>query len=349
MEKTLSKKTLKSSTDPLKAFFSKKYPCWMMRQAGRYLPEYRLLREQEPDFIRFCLTPNLVTEATLQPFRRFNLDAGIIFSDILMIPYACGQKVSFQNGVGPVLEDLDFEAFRKQSIFDALRVLEPVYEGIRQTRALMHPEKPLFGFIGAPWTVLTYMVEGKTTKTFSKVKTALYGDHKNIVGLLDFLAELSAAHLIKQIEAGANILQIFDTWAGVLPDFGFDEAVINPTKKIINLVKQQYPHVPIMGFPKGIGTRYPRYVQETGVDGVSLDPSISFDYACAHINPHIILQGAIDPYVLVAGGKSLEKAVSESLSAFKDRTFIFNLFHGIVPETPISHVEDMLRFVQKFR
>jgi uroporphyrinogen decarboxylase len=319
-------------------------PVWFMRQAGRYLPEYRELRTRYPDFWQRCFTPEVAAEITLQPLRRFDLDAAIIFSDILTIPWAMGQHVRFEAGEGPKLSPLthgnDLVFLKPQQVSTKL---QPVYEALRQVRAVLPPEKSLIGFAGAPWTVATYMIEGGGSRTFARAFRWLYQDPESFAALIDMLADVTADHLIAQVKAGADTVQLFDTWAGALPEIPFIDVCIRPTRAIVQRVRAACPGVPIIGFPKGAGVRLADYVHKTGVDGVGLDPTVPLHWARETLGGQVTLQGNLDPLLLVAGGEALTAAVSRLLKTFADVPYVFNLGHGIVPETPIAHVEAVLR------
>jgi uroporphyrinogen decarboxylase len=316
-----------------------KPPFWLMRQAGRYLPEYRALRQRAPDFLQLCLSPNLAAEATLQPIRRFGMDGAILFSDILVVPYAMGRAVSFREGEGPVLEKLRTR--------DEAADLEPggvterlsaVYETAARVAAALSSETTLIGFAGAPWTVATYMVEGGPSRDFAAVKSWAMADPEGFGVLIDRLVEATIAHLSAQIEAGAEAVQLFESWAGILDEARFRAFVIAPTRRIVERLRKRHPTVPIIGFPRGAGILYRSYVVETGVTAVSLDYTVPPEVAHRTLQPFVPVQGNLDPMLLVAGGKALDEAVAGILAAFKDGPFVFNLGHGVLPETPIENV-----------
>ena len=322
-------------------------PVWLMRQAGRYLPEYRALREKAGGFLDLVFNPEFAAEVTLQPIRRFGFDAAILFSDILVVPHALGQTVTFAVGEGPLLEPIkdrtDFE--RLTSAIDH-QVLTPVYETIRRVKADLPPGVTLLGFCGAPWTVATYMVAGHGTPDQAPARLFAYRDAAAFDVLMDVLVDASASYLVRQLQAGADAVQIFDTWAGVLSPEQFDRWCIAPTKRIVAMVRQQVPEAKIIGFPRGAGSQLPRYVAETGVDAAGLDWMIDRDFARKHVQGVVPVQGNLDPLVLLAGGIALDRAVDAVLDAFAGGPFIFNLGHGILPETPIAHVEQMLKRVR---
>ena len=318
-------------------------PVWLMRQAGRYLPEYRKLRETCPSFLDFCFTPKKAVEATLQPLKRFDLDAAIIFSDILTIPYALGQKVWFEKGVGPKLGDLPScheGAFDKQS-------LEPVYEAISKVRAQLPSSKDLIGFSGAPWTLACYMIEKGGSKSFDVVRQFAYQDPHKFLGLFSVLEEAVSDHLVAQVEAGANVLQIFDSWAGVVPGAAFESWVIEPTRRIVRSVKERCPGVPVIGFSRGAGAFLSEYTTRTGVDCVGVDTMTPLSFAKNQVPKGMTLQGNIDPALLVVGGSALQRAVEASLDQMSGHPYVVNLGHGVVPQTPPEHVSFLLECIQK--
>lgn len=322
-------------------------PIWLMRQAGRYLPEYRAVREKAGGFLDLVFNPELAAEVTLQPIRRFGFDAAILFSDILVVPHALGQPVAFAAGEGPVLEPVkdrtDFE--RLNSNVDH-QILAPIYETVRRVKASLPPAVTLLGFCGAPWTVATYMIAGRGTPDQAPARLFAYRDAAAFDVLMDVLVEASASYLVHQLQAGADAVQIFDTWAGVLPPEQFARWSIAPTKRIVDLVRRQIPGAKVIGFPRGAGTMMPRYVAETGVDAAGLDWMIERTFARDHVQALVPVQGNLDPLVLLAGGVALDRAVDAVMDTFAGGRFIFNLGHGILPETPIAHVEQMLKRVR---
>lgn len=322
-------------------------PIWLMRQAGRYLREYRALREKAPNFLSFCLTPDLATEATLQPIRRFGFDAAIVFSDILVVPHALGQRVDFREGEGPVLAAIRDEQGLRQ--LEPTRVAErtaPVRETLRQVRRALPDAVALIGFAGAPWTVATYMVEGGTSRSFARTKAWSLEEPGSFARLIECLVSATTTHLIGQIEAGAEALQLFDSWAGVLPEPEFRRWAIEPTRRIVQAVKRRHPSVPIIGFPRGAGALYEAYAAETGVDAVSLDWQITLDWARERLQSRCPVQGNLDPQLLLAGGAAMADATRAILAAFRDGPFVFNLGHGILPETPPEHVAMLVELVR---
>ncbi len=322
-------------------------PVWMMRQAGRYLPEYRAVREKAGGFLDLCFNPKLAAEVTLQPVRRFGFDAAILFSDILVIPLALGRKVAFMVGEGPRLEPLlDGAALAGMRETIDGKVLAPIYETVRQVKSALDNKTALIGFCGAPWTVATYMVAGEATPDQAPARMFAYRDPDNFQKLIDRLVQGSIEYLVGQLKAGAEVLQIFDTWAGVLSPAEFDRWCIRPTKAIVEGVRRQMPGARIIGFPRGAGSKLWRYVQDSGVDGVGLDWTVELVYARDHIQPMVPVQGNVDPLALLAGGRALEREVDEVMAVLAGGPFIFNLGHGILPNTPIAHVEHMLKRVR---
>ena len=322
-------------------------PLWLMRQAGRYLPEYRAVRSKVPSFLDLCLDPELAAEVTLQPLRRFPLDAAIVFSDILIVPYALGQDVAFVEGEGPKLAPIrDATAVARLDLAAAEERLAPVYQTVGRVVEDLPETVPLLGFCGAPWTVATYMVEGGGSKDQAVARALSYRELKTFQALIDLLVEVSAAYLIGQVKAGAQALQIFDSWAGSLPEDGFDRWCIAPTKAIVDRVKQAVPGTPIIGFPRGAGLLSERYVTETGVDAIGCDTSLPVGWIRDRLQPLVPVQGNLDPVLLVAGGPALEARVNAILATLAEGPFIFNLGHGILPDTPIENVERLVALVK---
>lgn len=325
-------------------------PLWMMRQAGRYLPEYRAVREKAGGFLDLCFNPDLAAEVTLQPIRRFGFDAAIIFSDILVIPHALGRSVRFEAGEGPRLDPLDtpdkIAALSKHADFTAL---EPVYEALRRVRSTLDSGIALIGFCGAPWTVATYMVAGHGTPDQGPARMLAYSHPDAFEKIIDVLVENSIQYLLGQLKAGADVLQIFDTWAGVLPPSEFKRWSAEPTRRIVEGVRAKAPNTKIIGFPRGAGALLPDYIERTGVDGVSIDWTAEPVLVRERVQSRIAVQGNLDPLVLIAGGAALDRAVDDVLSNYAGGRFIFNLGHGIQPETPIAHVEQMLKRVRAYR
>jgi uroporphyrinogen decarboxylase len=325
-------------------------PVWMMRQAGRYLPEYRELRAKAGGFLDLCFTPEYAAEVTLQPIRRFNFDAAIIFSDILVIPYALGRSVRFEAGEGPRLDPLNtpeqVAALARHADFGKL---EPVYEALRRVKRELAPEIALIGFCGAPWTVATYMVAGQGTPDQAPARMMAYRHPEAFAEIIDVLVENSIQYLLGQLKAGADALQIFDTWAGVLPPREFQRWSIEPAKRIVAGVRAQAPDAKIIGFPRGAGALLPAYVEATGVDAVSIDWAAEPSLIRERVQNRVAVQGNLDPLALIAGGAALDRAVDDVLAHFAQGRLIFNLGHGIQPETPIAHVEQMLQRVRAYK
>jgi uroporphyrinogen decarboxylase len=325
-------------------------PVWMMRQAGRYLPEYRAVRARAGSFLNLCFNPELATEVTLQPVRRFGFDAAILFSDILVIPHALGQTVQFVEGEGPRLSPLTDAA-----ALDCVRsevdhaMLAPVYETVRRVKARLPEGVALIGFCGAPWTVATYMVAGRGTPDQAPAKHLSVHEAEAFGRLIDKIVDASAQYLVNQLEAGAECAQIFDTWAGGLSPPAFKRWCIEPTKRLVKKVRERCPHARIIGFPRGAGEKIPIYFEETHVDAVSLEAAIDRGFASAAIQSRVPVQGNLDPDVLLQGGDALDRNIDDIMAAFADAPFIFNLGHGILPQTPIANVEQMLARVRGYR
>jgi uroporphyrinogen decarboxylase len=320
----------------------------MMRQAGRYLPEYRELRAKAKGFLDLCFDPVRAAEITLQPVTRFDVDAAILFSDILVIPHALGRRVDFVEGEGPRLDPIDVRAIERLDDAYAMERLLPVLETVSAVRARLAPEKTLIGFCGAPWTVATYMIAGRGTTDQALALEFAAKNPEAMQRLIDTLVMASADYLVAQIRAGADVVQIFDTWAGVLDDDGFERWCIQPTAEIVRQVKANEPDARIIGFPKGIGAKLEHYAAATEVDGVSLDWTVPLDFA-RRLQSRIAVQGNLDPKVLLAGGDALDTSVDEILAALGDGRFIFNLGHGILPETPVAHVARLVERVRQSR
>jgi uroporphyrinogen decarboxylase len=322
-------------------------PVWLMRQAGRYLPEYRAIRQKTETFLELCFNPELAAEVTLQPIRRFGFDAAILFSDILVVPHALGQRLTFEGGDGPRLDALD-----EPSALHQLRAkvdhtaLEAVYETIARVKEKLPPAVALLGFCGAPWTVATYMIAGRGTPDQLPARLFAYRHGDAFAKLINVLVEASASYLIRQFEAGVDAVQIFDTWAGVLPAAQFQKWCIEPTARIVALVRARVPNAKIIGFPRGAGTRLAPYIAGVPVDAVGLDWMIEPGFAREQIQKWRPIQGNLDPLVLLAGGEVLDRAIGSVLDAFADGAFIFNLGHGVLPETPLAHVERLVARVR---
>jgi uroporphyrinogen decarboxylase len=322
-------------------------PVWMMRQAGRYLPEYRATRAKAGGFLDLCFNPQLAAEVTLQPIRRFGFDAAILFSDILVIPYALGHRVWFVEGEGPRLEPLS-----GATALDGVRgeidgnTLAPVYETVRLVKSQLSEKTAFIGFCGAPWTVATYMIAGCGTPNQAPAKELAAREPQALQRLVDKLVEASVDYLAAQLNAGVDVVQIFDTWAGSLPPEDFDRWCVQPTKSLVTKLRAKVPGANTIGFPRGAGKNIPHYVDETHVTAVSLETDIDQTFAREQIQSRVPVQGNLDPQLLRAGGAALDRAVDEVLEAFAAKPFIFNLGHGILPDTPVAHVEQMLRRVR---
>jgi uroporphyrinogen decarboxylase len=314
-------------------------PWWLMRQAGRYLPEYRAIRARARDFVEMCLTPEVAAQLTLQPVRRYRMDGAILFSDILLLPYALGQKLTYREGEGPVLESIENHAdIARLELGKVIPRLEPVFEAVLRIAAVLSSETTLIGFAGSPWTVATYMVEGGSSRDFARVKGWAYRDPNGFGALIDLLVEGTVDFLAAQMAAGAEVVQLFDSWAGILPEPAFERWVIEPTRCIVAELKRRFPDHPIIGFPRGAALLYERYITENGVDGVGLDAMVPPGYARAQLQPLATVQGNLDPVLLIAGGDALETAVKKLCQTLSRGPFVFNLGHGILPETPPENV-----------
>ena len=326
-------------------------PVWLMRQAGRYLPEYRKVRGEAGGFLKLCYTPDFAEEVTLQPIRRFGFDAAILFSDILVVPDALGQKVAFKEGEGPVLEPVtDLAALATLGSPDGMRgKLTPVYETVARLSKSLPAETTLIGFAGAPWTVATYMVGGRGSPDQAAAKAWAYRAPDEFQVLIDILVEATVEHLSAQVEAGAEVLQVFDTWAGSLPELSFERFALQPMKAIRERLKARFPDVPVIAFPRGAGAMAVRYFRETGVTGLSLDTGVSPAWARDHLQGQGCLQGNLDPLLLVAGGPEMRRQAVHILETLGAGPFIFNLGHGIVPQTPPDHVAELVKLVQEWR
>jgi uroporphyrinogen decarboxylase len=322
-------------------------PVWMMRQAGRYLPEYRAVREKAGGFLDLCFNPELAAEVSLQPVRRFGFDAAILFSDILVVPLALGRKVWFVEGEGPRLEPLtDAKALLSVGGEADADVLSPIYETVRRVDAALGAETALIGFCGAPWTVATYMIAGQGTADQAPAKNLAAREPQAFQHVIDCLVEASVGYLVRQLEAGADVVQIFDTWAGSLQGNDFERWCVQPTKRLVTKLRAKRPGAKVIGFPRGAGRNIPHYVDETGVDAVSLESGIDRDFARDQIQTRVPVQGNVDPLALLEGGAALDREVDAVLEAFGAGPLIFNLGHGILPQTPIAHVERMLKRVR---
>lgn len=320
-------------------------PIWMMRQAGRYLPEYRATRAEAGSFLDLCYNPELACEVTLQPIRRYGFDAAILFSDILVIPDALGQPVRFEEGVGPILEPIDLATVGSLTVDAVEERLAPVLETVERIRAGLPEETTLLGFCGAPWTVATYMVGGKGSPDQAATRRKVYGEPKAFQALIDRLVEASTRYLVAQLKRGADAVQIFDTWAGALDEVGFQRYSVDATRRIVEGVRAEVPGARVIGFPKGVGLMLERYIEETGIDAVGIDWSVPLDVA-QKLQSRCVVQGNLDPMRLVAGGAALDEGIDRILEALSSGRFIFNLGHGVTPDTPVEHVARMVERVR---
>lgn len=326
-------------------------PFWFMRQAGRYLPEYRALREKAGGFLEMVYNPDIAAEITIQPVRRFGMDAAILFSDILVVPQAMGVDLTFSEGEGPKLARLDdlsaLPVFEPEA-FDA--ALAPVCETVRRVRDRLDDEgfsdRTLIGFAGAPWTICCYMIEGGGSRDFQRTKALAFSDPDAFQGLMDLVVTATIRYLGNQIRAGAEVVQIFDSWAGVLDGQTFARWAIAPIEKITRAVHAEFPDVPIIGFPRGAGAQYEFFAHESGVDAVGLDSFVPLDWAARSVQSLKSVQGNLDPVALLAGGAAMERAAHAVLEAFAGKPFVFNLGHGIIKETPPDHVARLCEIVR---
>jgi uroporphyrinogen decarboxylase len=324
---------------------AKQRPIWLMRQAGRYLPEYRALRAEKGGFLALVYDSTAAAEITLQPLKRFGFDGAILFSDILIVPYAMGQNLEFLVGEGPRMSPtlVDHALNGLQAVPERL---SPIYETVRQVVAQLGPDKTMPGFAGSPWTIATYMVAGEGSRDQHETRAYAYRDPAAFQAIIDAIVEVTIEYLLGQIEAGAEAVQLFDSWAGSLAPREFERWVIAPNAAIVAGVKAKAPHVPIIGFPKGAGEKLPAYARETGVDAVGIDETIDPVWAARELPANMPVQGNLDPLLLLSGGAELEARATEVLEAFADRPHVFNLGHGIGQTTPIAHVEQLLAVVR---
>ena len=320
-------------------------PVWLMRQAGRYLPEYRQLREEKGSFVDLVYDSDAAAEVTLQPLERFAFEAAILFSDILIVPFAIGQNLSFIAGEGPrlspTLDSTDLDALKA---FPAR--LDPIYETVRKVKAKLAPAITLIGFAGAPWTVATYMIAGQGSRDQSESRRLAYSDPERVDSIVERIEEVTFDYLAGQIEAGAEAIQLFDSWAGSLAPAQFERWVIGPTARLVQRLAVDHPDVPVIGFPKGAGGKLRAYARETGVDCVGIDETVDPEWADSELPDRLPVQGNLDPLALLAGGEQMHAAVGRVLDAFRERPHIFNLGHGILQDTPVEHVEQLLAQVK---
>ena len=331
----------------LKGEVTDRPPFWLMRQAGRYLPEYREIRATAPNFLDFCYTPEKALEVTLQPLRRYHMDAAILFSDILVIPDALGQTVAFRQGEGPVLEAItDAAGLEKLSLAGVEAHLEPVFEAIRRISGALDDETALIGFAGAPWTVALYMVEGRGGTEGPTIRTWAAAEPESFQKLIDLLVEATTRYLVRQVSEGAEVLQLFESWAGLLGEDQFRRWVIEPNRRIVEGVRATHPNVPIIGFPRNAGVLYEAFARETQVNAVGLDHTVPLSWAADVLQPICAVQGNLDNHLLLAGGEAMENAVTKILETLGRGPFIFNLGHGVMPPTPpenVGRVAEMVR------
>jgi uroporphyrinogen decarboxylase len=345
-EKLTDLQTIKPMLSVLKGNPLDPHPVWLMRQAGRYLPEYRELRTKATDFLNLCLTPTLASEITLQPIRRFGFDAAILFADILVIPHALGQKVWFAEGEGPRLEPITADTIKNLDPTRIRKTLSPILETIDRVKTGLPASTTLIGFAGAPWTVATYMIAGRGSDDSTPARLFAYRVPKAFAQIIEILVESTADYLSAQVEAGAEVLQIFESWAGTIPCGKLEDYSLSPIKRIVERVRAKAPTVPIIVFPRAAGANYPRYARDTGATAISLDAHTSLEFAAKAFPAETVLQGNIDPLALIAGGDALRTAVQEAKKQTQGRAHIFNLGHGIRPETPIEHVNELLRLIR---
>jgi uroporphyrinogen decarboxylase len=324
-------------------------PIWLMRQAGRYLPEYKAIRSAKGSFLALCFDPQAAATVTLQPVERFDMDAAILFSDILVVPNALGRTVTFEEGEGPRLEPIDAGGIDHLDRAGLAAGIAPVLGTVREVRKRLAPGKTLIGFCGAPWTVATYMIAGRGTPDQAPARRFVLQHPVAFARLIETLTAASVDYLVAQIEAGADVVQVFDTWSGVLGEEDFAAWCIKPMAEIVRRVKAAVPTARIIGFPKGAGLRLGAYVAETGVDGVSIDWTVPLAFARDSLQTAAVVQGNLDPMILAAGGLRLDQSIDAILAALAGGRFIFNLGHGILPDTPIAHVERLVTRVKVWR
>ncbi len=326
----------------------KRPPFWLMRQAGRYLPEYRALRAKAGSFLDLCYNPEFAVEVTLQPIRRFGMDAAILFSDILVVPHALGQGLRFEEGHGPLLDALDPMAdLRGLSVAKLHQHLAPVYQTVSDLRAKLPAETTLIGFAGAPWTVASYMIEGKGSRDYAKAKNWIYTKPQLFQRLMDLLVVATVEYLSAQISAGAEVVQLFDSWAGALDHVAMLRYSLEPMRAITEQLRARHPAIPVIVFPRAVGPGYLDFAQSGFMQGLGLDTGVSPAWARSALLGSFALQGNLDPQILVAGGDILKRSVEGLLSNLGSRPYIFNLGHGIVPETPPEHVAQLADLIHK--
>jgi uroporphyrinogen decarboxylase len=321
---------------------------WLMRQAGRYMPEYMKIRSSVDNFLELCYDSNKAAEVTLQPINKFGFDAAIIFSDILVLPHALGWDVSFKQGEGPILRKFESENDLLLLSNNFSNRIENIYETVSKVKESLPKDVALIGFAGSPWTVVSYMLEGKGKQDFSVSKSFLY--NKTIIAkkLINFITEKTIEYLSGQIDAGAEVIQLFDSWSGVLNEVQYDEFVIDPTIKIVSALKEKYPHIPVIGFPRGSGYNYEKYIALTGIKGVGVDQFTPVS-EMKKWQKNIVVQGNLDPVILLGEKDNIAKSVDKILSIMDNKNFIFNLGHGILPTTPVKNVEYLVDYVRNYK
>ncbi|WP_297322582.1 uroporphyrinogen decarboxylase [uncultured Bartonella sp.] len=323
-------------------------PIWLMRQAGRFLPEYRQTRQKAGSFLDLCYNPKLAFEVTMQPIRRFGFDAAILFSDILVVPHALGRNLRFEEGKGPILDPISVNDIKHLTVEIAQERLSASFETLSLLKKALPDDTALIGFCGAPWTVATYMIAGHGTSDQAPARLFGFLNPQEMKALLEILADVSAQYLVNQAKAGAEVLQIFDSWAGVLDEQSFESFVIEPFKRMVGNIRKEFPAIPIIGFPKGAGNLYKNFVAKTGVTALGLDWSIPVSFAKT-LQQSSPIQGNLDPLRLVAGGRALQNGVDDILFNLGNGPLVFNLGHGITPQTPIENVEKLVKQVRNYQ
>ncbi len=358
-KRILVRKNIQAKEEAVKPFLevlagrnSPVVPFWFMRQAGRYLPEYRDLRARKGGFLELVMDPDAACEVTMQPVRRFGMSAAILFSDILVVPLAMGQTLGFAAGEGPVLDPIRLESdFAKLDYARFSKALDPVYRTLKNVRGALQDEgfgdTALIGFSGSPWTVAAYMIEGKGSKDFASAKRMLRENPALFEKIMRDVTDATVDYLLRQIEAGAEAVQLFDSWAGLLDTEEFEKWVMEPTKKITDKIHVKHPDMKIIGFPRGAGPHYAPYAKKTGIDGLGLDQAVSVEEA-RDLQKILPVQGNLDPQILLAGGEKLDATIDHILENLSHGPFIFNLGHGIDKNTPVAHVEQMVRRIREF-
>lgn len=321
-------------------------PIWLMRQAGRYLPEYMEIRKSASNFLELCYDQNKIVKITLQPVNRFGFDAAIIFSDILLLPHALGWKIEFKETIGPILQQ--FQTSKDFAHFKHDNKLQVVYDAISKVRSLLPKDVLLIGFAGSPWTVASYLIEGKGKQDFSTSKSFIYKNRKLAKQLIEFLVEETTTHLINQVKAGAEIIQLFDSWSHILSGTEYDEFVIEPTAKIVSNIKGYNKNIPIIGFPRGSGFLYEKYIDSTGVDVISVDQFVPVEFM-KKWQDKVFVQGNLDPVTLLTNDGVIKEKTYEILSKVKKGNFIFNLGHGLLPQTKIENIEFLIKYIRQFK